>query len=124
MGSTTVYQSVDTLYNAPGASQERVWSIDGLIDHNAEKYGVSAVLMRSIMSCENRDRDTNLQSYHPDPTGPNGREDSWGLVQIHLPSWPDITREQATDPEFAIDFLAKKLSENKGYLWTCYRTLK
>jgi hypothetical protein len=34
------------------------------------------------------------------------RELSWGLVQIHLPTNPNVKKEQATDPEFSIKYLA------------------
>ena len=85
----------------------------------SERYGVSYELMLKIMSCENKDLDPDLQSYVPDPTGPNGMEDSWGLVQIHLPSNKGVTKEQATDPEFALNFLAKGLSEGQCRKWSC-----
>lgn len=49
------------------------------------------------------------------------QELSYGLAMIHLPSWPDISVDQATDPDFSLDFLAQKLSQGKGSLWTCYR---
>lgn len=69
--------------------------------------------MREIIHCES--------SGNPNAIGDNGQ--SYGLAQIHLPSWPDISKEQALDPEFAINFLAEKLSKNQGYLWTCWRML-
>ena len=31
-----------------------------------------------------------------------------------------ITKEQAINSEFAVSFLAKNLSENRGSMWTCY----
>lgn len=102
--------------------QEVDMSIPALISRYSALYEVSEGIMWKVINCENRDLDPKLQSYHPDPTGPNGREDSWGIVQIHLPSWKgQITWEQATDPEFSIRFLAQKLAEGKGHLWTCYR---
>lgn len=70
--------------------------------------------MTKIINCES--------SRNPNAVGDRGN--SFGLVQIHLPSHPSITKEQALDEEYAIDFLAKNLSEGKGYLWTCYRMLK
>lgn len=77
------------------------------------EYGVSSELMRKIIHCES--------SFNPLAVGDNGY--SFGLVQIHLPSHPQVTREQALDPEFAVTFLADKLSKNQGYLWTCYRMI-
>ena len=91
------------------------------ISLKAEEYGVSAIIMKKVINCENPDLDTTLQSRIIAPDG--RREDSWGLVQIHLPSHPSVNKTQATNPEFAIDFLASKLSEGKGELWACYRKL-
>jgi len=51
------------------------------------------------------------------------REDSWGLAQIHLPSWPEVTRDQAQDPYFAIDFLVEKWKLGQQTKWSCYRKL-
>lgn len=50
------------------------------------------------------------------------RENSWGLAQINLPSW-DITKEQATDPRFAIDFITMKFAAHQQSLWSCWREL-
>ena len=45
---------------------------------------------------------------------------SFGLVQINSCWHPNVSYEQATDPEFAIDFLARNLADKKCYLWsTC-----
>lgn len=92
----------------------------------AEKYGeihsVNSALMMKVMDCETGGRyeDPSVQSGH-DYKG--ARERSYGYAQIHLDSWPEITIEQASDPEFAVNFMAEKMSEGKGYLWTCYRKL-
>lgn len=104
------------------------WTREGRIEEEykraAEKYGVSFEQMwRTVSECENITLDPTLQSWHPDPTGPNGREDSWGLSQIHLPSNPEVTREQAQDPAFSAEFMAKKFSEGLAHRWTCWRML-
>jgi len=77
----------------------------------AEKYNVSRVTMAKIIACESGN--------NPRAVGDGNR--SFGLVQIFLPAHPNITKEQALDPDFAIDFLGKKLSEGEGHIWTCYR---
>jgi hypothetical protein len=77
--------------------------------------------MKAVVQCESQY--VNGQSRIPDPNGPNGREDSWGYVQINLPWNPNISKEQALDPEFSIRFLAQRLSEGYGSRWTCYRDL-
>lgn len=85
-----------------------------------DKYGADKALALTIVSLENPDYDPKLQSRIPNKTGPNGREDSWGIAQIHLPDHPTITREQAKDLTFSAEFLAKNLAQGKCSLWsTC-----
>lgn len=98
---------------APKQALEAPRTIDELIHDSSIKYGVSEVLMRRIIKCES--------TTNPNAIGDGGH--SYGLVQIHLPSWPEISQEQALNPEFAIDFLAGKLASGQGNLWTCYRML-
>jgi soluble lytic murein transglycosylase-like protein len=83
------------------------------VDYYAELYGVSKEVMHHIVKCES--------SYNPNALGDYGH--SRGLVQIHSPSHPHLSYEQAYDIEFSLDFLAKNLSEGKGRMWTCYRML-
>lgn len=51
------------------------------------------------------------------------REDSWGIVQIHLPSHKDITKEQTLDPYFAVRYMASEFSTGNASQWSCYRKL-
>jgi hypothetical protein len=67
--------------------------------------------MHTVINCES--------SYNPRALGDNGY--SRGLVQIHSYYHPTVTDEMAYDPDFAIEFLAEKLQQGKGHLWTCYR---
>jgi hypothetical protein len=86
--------------------------IPSLIEFYAVKYGVSKDVMHTVVKCES--------GYKPNAVGDGGN--SFGLSQIHLPSWGgQITKEQALDPNFALEFMAEKLSKGKGKLWTCYR---
>lgn len=93
----------------------------------AEAHGVSFYVMDVVITCESGwdyDIDSKLRYTYSDPARGIYRgelEQSFGLAQIHLPHWPDITEEQAKDPVFALNFMAKKLATGKGYLWTCYR---
>lgn len=64
---------------------------------------------------------TAEQSFVPDPTGPNGRENSWGCAQIYLPSHPTVTREMALDDYFAVSFAAKHFASGDMWMWTEYR---
>lgn len=94
--------------------------IDKEIESKAKEYGVSAALMHKIIACESN-YDIDAQSHH---MLSYGREESYGLVQIHLPSHPTITYEQAIDPAFSIDFLAKNIAKGKARLWSCYRMVR
>lgn len=84
-----------------------------LINQKALQYGVSTTTLTKVISCESSFVETAM--------GDGGY--SRGLVQIHAKYHPDVTYAQATDPEFAIDFLARNLSEGRGSMWTCYRNL-
>lgn len=97
-----------------------------LVQVKAAEYNVSPVLMEKIITCESG-WDTTVQSKHVYTTDrpkegvkKGQRELSFGLSQIHLPAHRDITKAQATDPEFAIDFLAKNVAKGKGSMWSCF----
>ena len=88
-------------------------SVDELISHYAEKYQVSEKVLHNVIKCESQ--------YKEKAIGDGGR--SFGIVQIFLPAHPSVSKVSALDPDFAIDFLAKNLSEGRGRLWTCWRKL-
>jgi hypothetical protein len=95
----------------------------------AEEYGVSSRVMLAVVECESKFV-PDIQSRHrytpknvPKGYAVGDREQSYGLVQIHLPAHPTITKEQATDPKFAVEFLAKNLKQGRGGMWTCYKDL-
>lgn len=91
--------------------------INEVIDEKAKEYGVKASVMKATIACESQGS-TTVQSYYHS----NGkRELSFGLSQIHLPDHPNITKEQAQDPMFAIEFMAKEMSEGRAWKWTCWR---
>lgn len=87
----------------------------------AEDYNVSPKLMVSIINCENTDWDTTLQSRF---VKKGVQEKSYGLAQINLPAHPDIALEQATDPDFALDFMASNIAKGKANMWSCYNIIK
>jgi len=92
----------------------------GKITYYADKYKVSANLMHKIIACESG-YDTDIQSKFIRPDG--SREQSFGLVQIYLPAHPTITKEQAIDPDFALEFLAKELKAGNAKIWSCYHLI-
>lgn len=90
------------------------------VETKAKEYGVSAQLMKDIIKCESN-WDTDVQSHH---TLSYGREKSFGLVQIHLPSHPTVSYEEAIDPAFAINFLAEHIADGSARMWSCYKMVR
>lgn len=88
--------------------------IDQEIEKKAAEYGKSAARLKKIVKCESG-YDTDVQSQH---MLSYGQEKSFGLAQIHLPDHPSVSYEEAIDPAFAIDFLAKNVDRVK---WSCDR---
>lgn len=77
------------------------------------KYDVSTYVLNRIVQCESGYR--NIQSN----VVKNGvREPSYGVVQIHLPSW-GITKEQALDIDYSIEWAAKQIAAGKWW-WYGY----
>lgn len=105
----------------------RVYTIEEKIELKSKEYGVDIKTVKDIINCESGFNST-LQSKHiykqdyPVWGMKKGdREQSYGLVQIHLPSHPSITYEQAIDIDFSLEFLIKNLSEGRGDMWSCYK---
>lgn len=118
--STIVYtapQSPPTVIMVP-SSQD---AISAIVASTAAKYGIDQTRFHDTLWCESRFQEG--QSRYTDSTGPNGREDSWGIPQIHLPDHPTITREQAQDPLFAIDWAGSEFAAGRAWQWSCYKIL-
>ena len=92
-------------------------AVVGLIHESAVKWGVDEQILRKTLYCESR--------LKPDAIGDGGN--SYGVAQIHLPSHQNkdewITKEQALDPKWAIDWTARQFSMKRQNMWTCYRLL-
>ena len=89
--------------------------IKSRIKHYASYYDVSAITMENIVKCES--------GFNPKAINSTALEYSVGLVQINLRAHykNGITKEMALDPEFSLDFLARKLKEGSGGIWTCWK---
>ncbi len=83
------------------------------ISYYSRLYGVSEQRIYRTIECES--------GFRTDVRGDGGN--SWGLAQIHLPSHPEITKEQAVTPAFAVEFISKEFSEGRARKWTCWRNL-
>lgn len=88
-----------------------------IIEKYALKWQIqgSEELMKSLIQCES--------SGNPLAHALTQKEDSWGVSQINLLAHTNITKEQAIDPEFAIDFMAKHIASGDApRMWyTCYK---
>ena len=100
------------LATSPAIKPLSVEWIKGRISYYADLYGVSEITMNKIVACES--------NYSINATHITSKEHSVGLVQINLMAH-NIDEYDARAPNFALDFLARKLSEGKGNLWTCYQ---
>ena len=92
--------------------------IASLVNEYADFYGVDRKTMHLIVANESE----YIFDRHVQHDG--GRNwNAWGLVQINMKFWgTKITPEQAKNPHFALDFLARKIKSGDGELWTTYRT--
>lgn len=110
---------------APIRPVERVLTCQEWIPIKAAKHGLNADMQARLYQTLSRESAgfTARQSQIPNPNGPNGREDSWGCAQIWLPAHPSVTRAQALNPEFAVDFAARNFSQGRASMWTEYRKL-
>lgn len=97
---------------APAVPIEQM-TVPELGRHFAVEYGVEPSRILSTIECES--------SYNPMAIGDGGH--SYGLAQIHLPSHPKITKEQALDKVFAVRFMAREFSKGNARIWTCARKL-
>lgn len=92
---------------------KRVYTPQEMVNKMAMKYKVSAITLSQVIKCES--------GFDPNKVGDHGT--SFGLVQIHLPAHPTITKEQALDPFFSAEFIARSFAQNKQSMWSCYNML-
>lgn len=78
------------------------------------EYPEQASRIIKVVDCES--------SFNTLAEGDNSR--SFGLVQIHLPAHPTVSKAQATDPKFALDFIIKEWRAGHESMWTCTRLTK
>mgnify|MGYP001563727394 CR=1 FL=1 len=90
------------------------WTRQELIqyaENEAVKAHISPERVVKVISCESQ--------WNPSAKGDSDR--SIGLVQIHLPSHPEITEKQALNPIFSIDFLISEWVKGRQSKWTCWK---
>jgi hypothetical protein len=100
-----------------------------LMKEYASEYGIDWRVMYDVVDCETGHTfDPSIQStvtykYDVPAWGvkKGDRELSYGLAQYHLPSHPEITVEQATNPRFAIRRMAEDIAQGRLRQWSCAR---
>ena len=92
--------------------------IKELVDIYSTKYGVNSIRVLETIRCESRFN--NVQSAI---VSKGVREDSWGIAQIHLPSHPNISKDKALNPNFAIEWTVKEFSIGHASKWSCYKKI-
>lgn len=108
-----VWRDGDVIKTSEG-KEIKVETLEEKINRLVDSYatGTKNYEMKRTIFCESGYK--NIQSN----VVKNGvREDSWGVVQIHLPSHPQITREQALDIEFSVKFMSDNWGKVKWYGW-------
>ena len=75
--------------------------IANLILQDSQKYGVDPNWITAQMYHE------TAGTFQPNIVGSSG---DWGLAQINPASNPKITKEQAFNPEFAVDYMTNRLA--------------
>lgn len=99
----------------PGLSIPRSWTseeLTQLIVETARKHQINEIRFLKTAQCES--------SLRASVVGDDGN--SIGLFQIHLPSHPTVTEEQAMNPEWAVEWAAEKFKKNPK-IWVCYNIL-
>lgn len=79
-------------------------TLDESISFYADKYHVSSLVMKQLVFCES--------SNDPNAENISSVEESYGLAQINLKAH-NITKGQATSPNFALDFMAKNIAKGR-----------
>lgn len=90
----------------PKAELVAIGKAKGLSDTKIEQ-------IKNVIKCES--------GWKPGAIGDRGR--SIGLVQIYLPAHLEITKAQALNQTFAINFIVDEFKRGNQWKWTCYKTL-
>lgn len=96
-------------------------TIEALVRATAAQYGLGDDFYKTL-ECESAGWQ-DIQSQVPHAAGPNGREDSWGVAQIHLPDHLEVTKDEALDPSFAVPWAAEQFTDGHASIFTCYNEL-
>ena len=117
--SPVLAQSLITVPPAPTLQEDSAALLSkpellAIATSTAAKYHLNADHFVKTINCES--------NWNPDTIGDHG--ESFGLVQIHLIAHQDISKEQALNPRFAIQWMANEWANDNASIWTCWRQLE
>jgi len=117
----TVTFSPGPVQAATSTPVDATTSIATLISLAAKKYDIAPETLHDTLFCESS---LDPLAEGDVSTSTEIATTSWGIAQIHLPAHPEISKAEALDPAFSIDYMAHQISLGNGpKLWTCYRNL-
>lgn len=87
--------------------------IEEMVRDTQRDYGLSDSFYNTL-KCES--------NFDPAAVGDQGT--SFGVAQIHLPAHKEITKEEALDPAFAINWAARMFAQGDATLWSCYTEMQ
>ena len=106
--------TVQTVYAAE--IQWTVEDVKSLALEQVKLYNLPRNRFMYTLECENGFRATGQSKYVKDGV----QEESYGAVQINLPSHPGITQEMAENPYFAVPWMAEQWGMGNASMWSCY----
>ena len=135
--STTGYKSIAYAPIEYRDNQENGENVNNLSGEKLYKKRLAAIAYKKGLTYEkvkeieavigggefNKDICPNGEStWNPNAIGDGGK--SYGLTQINLSAHPDITKEQALDPEFSLNFIVDQFLKGNEWKWSCYKMVK
>lgn len=99
--------ALDAQYIPTVQAEEIEETLEEKSDRIALEFGVSTTTVRAIVDSETGG------TWNPNQEGDGGM--SCGLASIHSTYHPDITCEQAKDPEFALRFIAQVVKDGNEW---------
>lgn len=113
--STYAYDASKTQLNA--ISEEfRVDTCDALLFEYALAYGLSE--SKTLEAYHTMRRESGFVESAANPT--DSHKGSWGCSQINLSAHPNITKSQALNRHFAVNFMVSEFAAGNESKWTCW----
>ena len=92
--------------------ETRIQFLIDKIYQKAKLYGVSGYQLERTIECESRFNNIQSTAYKK-----GVREESYGIAQIHLLSHPKITKVEALNEEFSIEWAAQNFNKVTWYAY-------